>query len=191
MVAVVALVVLGAVIWGVVALAARLGEREPAVGAAPSSSATPTPTPSTAPTPSATPGYQPVACPSDVLEITEAGAASTVAAGSPVSFELVVTNAGPVPCLLEAGAGTLGVVIHSGADRIWSSVDCAEDAPDRRLLLDVGAQAELSATWDQVRSAPGCPQGQQPARRGAYRAAVTTDGGGSAVLGWMRTFTIE
>jgi hypothetical protein len=186
-VGVLALVVLVAVVIGVAALARAFGGGEGSAAAAP----TPTASPTASPTPSATPGYQPVACPSGVLRIADSSAAATVAPEAPVPFELALTNAGPVPCLLEAGPSTLGVVVYSGADRIWSSLDCLENPTERPLLLDVGVRAELSVTWDQVRSGPGCPQGQQKAQPGAYRAVVTTDGGGSAVLGWTRTFTIE
>lgn len=178
---------------GVTALAGALagGDGDAAVATA---TTRPTPTPSATPTASASPGYQPEACPSSVLTISEpVPPPASFALGAPVPFELVLTNAGTVPCLFDAGAAVLGVVVHSGADRIWSSIDCLEDgaAAERRMLLDVGAQVELSAAWDQARSTPGCNEGQPQSQPGGYRAVVTVDGGGSAVLGWTRSFTIQ
>jgi hypothetical protein len=188
-----ALVVLVGGVLGVVALAGAIaGDGRPEQAA----SGTPSPTPSASPSPTASvgPGYQPVACTSSALGITDttATAAGTVAPGAPVPFDLVVTNTGSVPCLVDAGAASLGVILYSGTDRIWSSLDCPPEgaAAERRMLLDVAATVELSTSWDQKRSAPGCPEGQQAALPGAYRAVVTTDGGGSAALTWTRTFTI-
>ena len=177
---------------GVTALAGALrGDGDDAPRAAAPS---PTPTPSVTPTASATPGYQPQPCLSSALTISEpAPAPGSFALGAPVPFQLVLTNGGTVPCLFDAGSAVLGVVVHSGADRIWSSLDCpTEGVPaERRMLLDVGTQVEVAAVWDQRRSAPGCPDGQPEAQPGGYRAVVTVDGGGSAVLGWTRSFTVE
>lgn len=152
----------------------------------PSPTATPTPTP----TPTATPGYQPVRCEATALEITEAAGQTAVPAGEPVDLDLRLTNAGTVPCLLEVGSATLGVVIFSGSDRIWSSTDCPDGPAERLFLLDTGAAAELTVQWDQKRSAPGCPDGRPTAQPGTYRALVTVDGGGTAALGWERVFTV-
>lgn len=177
---------------GVTALAGALGGQ--GGEGVPAASPSPTPTPTAAPTASATPGYQPGPCPSSALTITEpVPAPGTFAPGTPVPFELVLENTGTVPCLFDAGAAVLGVLVHSGTDRIWSSLDCPPDgAPaERRMLLDVAAQVEVTAVWDQQRSAPGCPEPQPAAQPGGYRAVVTVDGGGSAVLGWTRTFAIE
>lgn len=184
------LVLVGTVL-GVVALArAVTGGNSPERAAAPPSV---TPTASASPTASPSPGYQPVACEAGVLEITDRTPVANVPVGAPVPVDLVLANGGTVPCLLDAGPAALGVVIYSGADRIWSSLDCPEEGvpAERRLLLDVGSTVDLGLTWDQVRSAPGCPEGQAAAQPGSYRAVVTIDGGGSAALSWARAFAIE
>lgn len=184
------LLVLGAA-GGVAALAGGGAGDEQPRAAAPTASAAPSPSPTPTPAPTATAGYQPVACLATALEIAEADTATKVAAGTPVAFDITVTNSGSVPCLLEVGSARLGVVVSSGTDRIWSSTDCPTGRTERRFLLDVGAAAEIKTEWDQTRSAPGCPGGQPAAKPGTYRAVVTVDGGGTAALGWERVLTVE
>lgn len=185
--ALLALLLLGALGVGAIALVSAIqGGEDGSVVAEP----TPGPTPTAAPEPSATAGYVPVACTSDALAVTETTADETYPGGAPVTFTLAVSNVGPVPCLVDGGAAALGVVVTSGADRVWASVDCAGEAPQRRLLLDVEASEELTVTWEQDRSAPGCPASEEQAAPGTYRAALTTDGGGSILATWEHTFAI-
>jgi hypothetical protein len=180
------LLVLVALAFGIAAIAGAFGG-----GGEPAGGGTPAPTATPSPTVSATAGYKPEACRPGVLQIRDGASATTFAAGAAVPFDITLTNAGAVPCLIEAGSATLGVVIYSGADRIWSSVDCPQDPAEREMLLDLGITADLAASWDQVRSAPGCAEGQPAVQPGTYKALVTLDGGGSAALGWERIFTIE
>lgn len=188
-VAVIALLVVIGLGFGVAAIAGAFGGDDAAAG-------DPTPTPSVSPTPtptvSATAGFQPEACAPGVLEIRDGASATAFAPGVAVPFDVTLTNTGSVPCLIEAGSAMLGLLIYSGPeDRIWSSLDCAEEPSERELLLDVDVAAEITASWEQVRSAPGCPEEQRAAQPGTYKALVTLDGGGSAALGWERVFTIE
>jgi hypothetical protein len=184
----IALLVLVGLGFGIAAIAGAFGDDDEPAG-----DVTPTPTASTTPAPtvSATAGYQPEACLPTVLEIRDGASTTSFAVGQAVPFDITLTNSGTVPCLIEGGSATLGVVVYSGSDRIWSSVDCPQEPTERELLLDVGIAGDLAVTWDQVRSAPGCPEGQPTAQPGTYKALVTLDGGGSAALGWERVFTIE
>ncbi len=182
----VAFLVLVALGFGIAAIAGAFrGDGEPA------GDATPAPTVSASPTVTATAGFQPEACLPGVLEIRDREGTASFPVGAAVPFDITLTNGGTVPCLVEGGSATLGVVVYSGSDRIWSSVDCPAEPTERELLLDVGDAADLQVTWDQVRSAPGCPEGQSAAQPGSYKALVTLDGGGSAALGWERAFTVE
>ncbi len=165
-------------------------ESDPAdVGSAadPTVAASATPTPE----PSATAGYVPIACATDALQVAETSARESYAGGSPVTFTLSVTNVGTVPCLLDGGTASLGVVVTSGADRVWASVDCPGGDAERRLLLDVGSSEGLTVTWEQERSEPGCPASDAAVGEGTYRASVTTDGAGSVLASWEHPFTIE
>ncbi|ROR72404.1 hypothetical protein EDD31_0755 [Bogoriella caseilytica] len=89
------------------------------------------------------------------------------------TFLLSAANDGEAACLLDAG--TLGVVVHSGEDRIWSTHDCSPPS-ERMLLLPSGDQTEVSRTWDGRRSAPGCEGEQGYAQSGTYRARATMAG---------------
>ena len=187
-----ALIVLGGAWGGVSAIAGALGD--PSEEAAPDETAAATPGPTQTPTPTvttATKGYHPVACRLDALDVRDHVANAAFATGAPVPFDLALVNSGAVPCLLESGSATLGVIVYSGPDRIWSSLDCPQEPAERELLLDVGVSAELVTTWDQVRSAPGCPDGKPAAPPGTYRAVLSVDGGGVADLPWERVFTIR
>ena len=185
-----ALVLLGGVWFGVSAISGALAgppaDPDPAAAATSSPGAEPTPTVT-----AATKGYVPVACLPEALDVRDHVAATAVALGSAVAFDLELVNAGTVPCLLEGGSAALGVVVYSGPDRVWSSSDCPQEPTERALLLDVGVGAELVATWDQVRSAPGCPDGQTAVQPGSYRALISLGDGTAGALEWEREFRIE
>lgn len=183
--AVAVLVLLGLGVAAV--LAAVRGGDDPADAGDPSLAASPT----DAPEPSATAGFIPTACAADALAVTETGAREMYWGGNTVTFTLSITNAGRVPCLVDGGTAALGVIVTSGVDRVWASVDCPQGETERMLLLDVGSSEALTVEWDQVRSAPGCPGGQASALPGVYRAALTVDGGLAALPGWEWVFAIQ
>lgn len=185
--AVLAFAFLGLLALGVSALVSAV--RGVADTTAPTGAVATGPTPTTEP--SATAGYVPTACAPDALDVVETGARDAYWAGSSVTFTLTVTNIGTVPCLLDGGSAALGVVVTSGSDRVWSSVDCPAGEAERRLLLDTGAAEAITVTWEQTRSLPGCPGGQASAEPGVYRAAFTTDGSVTTLPGWEWVFAIR
>lgn len=183
---------------GATALARAVsGDAEPA----PTASASPTPSPTTAaPTPGATPSlaptdvaalpaeepvpaasyttkFEPEACRRGSLQVSQETSSSVYGVGGIVTFTLTVRNAGEVPCLVEGGSAALGVVVTSGADRVWASSDCPTGSTARPLLLDIGAQEVLRIPWDQMRSEPGCSATGTPVGPGTYQGSVTLDGG--------------
>lgn len=88
------------------------------------------------------------------------------------AFAVTVENVSDVPCLVDAGAASLVLTVHSGGDRVWSSADCPAGNAERMLLLDSGDTAETSVTWNGTRSEPGCST-EGEAGSGTYRAAVS------------------
>jgi hypothetical protein len=96
--------------------------------------------------------------------------------GQPTSFAVTLTNRAEVACLLDAGAASLVLTVHSGEDRVWSSGDCVAEPAERELLLDSGDSTETAIQWDGTRSAKGCPGGQGAAQPGSYRVAATLGG---------------
>jgi hypothetical protein len=201
-----ALLVLVGVVLGVSALAravaggGAVASPSPTVSAGanaqatPGSTATPTaggtPAPTVSATPTYTTGFVPTSCTPEALTITGSTSSTSYGAGGVVTFSVTLTNTGTVPCLVDGGSGTVGVVVYSGADRIWASTDCPKPPEERPLLLDVGAVENLRIPWSQRRSAPGCPGGDDVARPGAYQALITTDGGATTQAGWQKIFLI-
>ena len=108
--------------------------------------------------------------------------------GQPTSFAVTLTNRGEVACLLDAGAASLVLTVHSGEDRVWSSGDCVAAPEERELLLDAGDSTETEIRWDGTRSAKGCPGGQGAAQPGSYRVAATL--GGASLPAADTSFTL-
>jgi hypothetical protein len=82
------------------------------------------------------------------------------------------------------------VLVTSGSDRIWSSLDCAvegADGSERMLLLAQGAQEAAGVPWARVRSDETCTAGLPEPRAGTYHAIATLVGAQSADL----VFTLE
>lgn len=69
---------------------------------------------------------------------------------------MTVTNTGTVPCEVNVGTSQMEFAISSGADRIFSSVDCQEGGEDLMKLLEPGGSEVANFPWDGLRSAPGC-----------------------------------
>lgn len=122
----------------------------------------------------------PVACaPADLtVALTVDGRAYP--AGTVPTFVLAVTNAGATSCTLDANEANREVLITSGADRIWSSLDCLGASVEAIQLLDVGARYEATIAWSRVRSAEGCPADLAEPRPGTYSAIATILGATSA-----------
>lgn len=184
-----ALTILVGMTFGVVAIAGAVQDSSARAATADGAAAAATPTPTS--TPTASSGYVPVACARDALSVTESTARESYAAGSTVAFSLTVVNDGLVPCLIDGGSASLGVVITSGTDRVWSSVHCPQGTTERPLLLDVGASHQATVSWSQERSATGCPAGLGSVEPGTYRAVVTATGGMSTVPSWEWLFAIR
>lgn len=89
------------------------------------------------------------------------------------TFVLSARNDAAEACLLDAGI--LGVVVHSGEDRVWSTHDCSPPG-ERLLLLPAGDETEVSRSWDGRRSVPGCEGDRAFAQPGTYRAQAALDG---------------
>lgn len=104
--------------------------------------------------------------------------ASSYAAGALPNLTVLITNTGPSSCAIDAGAAQLELLITSGRDRIWSSLDCvAEDAPERLLLLAAGdSDNATTVQWTRIRSNAECAADLPAPRPGWYRAAAKLAG---------------
>jgi len=68
-------------------------------------------------------------------------------------LSLALTNVGAVPCIASAGSDVQEYVVTSGADRIWSSRDCQQNAVAQQVELEPGQTVSTTPfAWDRTRS---------------------------------------
>lgn len=138
-----AVFIVGAVGWAVVqgAIKARDTIREQdAQGAA--ESATPTfPTP--------------VNCVPDDL-VVEVATPDSVKAGSGMAVKATIKNVSKAACLLDAGGASVGTVITSGSQTIWTSTVCPSGPEHRELLMPAGGSTSVTITWDGYSQGTDC-----------------------------------
>ena len=118
-------------------------------------------------------------CEADDLDVVLAADRQTVTPGVPVGFTMSLRNEGAVQCLVEAPKHGLAVTVYQGevgepgAERVWSSADCADQDEERLLLLGPGDVDTTEVSWSDSRSVPGCESGQPRLTAGEYTAQVT------------------
>jgi hypothetical protein len=123
------------------------------------------------------PSGVPPNCTPEVLALAIAATAESFPEGTSPSFTVSITNTGTQPCVVDAGDTQREIVITSGVDRVWSSMDCPVAGNETRtLLLAGGAADESTLAWNRVRSAQGCPADQPTPGAGTYSAAFTLAG---------------
>lgn len=163
LVALLALLLMGGLIWAGIAIAGVFhGDGTPAPAAADPTSAAPDPSASSrasasaSPTPSATPTE--AVCNPASIEVTGSTDAETYAADQSPVLSLTVSNTGDVPCPVNVGTSQMEFVITSGDDRIFSSRDCQEGAEDLEVTIEPGESETARFTWERIRSAPECTE---------------------------------
>ena len=125
------------------------------------------------------------ACEAADLQLALTSEATTYAAGANPTFTVAITNIATSSCTVDAGTAAVEVLVTSGSDRIWSSLDCAvegAEGAERLLLLDDGAQDAASVPWARERSNPTCDTGLPAPRPGTYHAVAKLAGAESADL---------
>jgi len=137
------------------------GSRSPGQAAGPSAGpsarASTIPAPTTAMRATATPSpaaTSPSGCPS--LTVAAAADAASYASGTLPQLTIAVTNTGSSPCTRDLGPAARSLIVYRGADRVWSSADCASAAPVPQVLAP-GRTVRFTTTWNRQRSSPGCP----------------------------------
>ncbi len=123
-------------------------------------------------TPSATAATSPVAvgsCRDAALSLVASADASSYAVGSSPLLAVTIRNTGTVPCRRDLGSGAVELLVFSGADRIWSSDDCAPGTASDTVLLVPGASRTVKLSWSGKRSQPGCAGDRSQALAGTYR----------------------
>lgn len=124
-------------------------------------------------------------CEAGDLQLVLTSDATTYAAGVNPTFTVAITNNADSSCTVDAGTASLEVLVTSGSDRIWSSLDCSvegAEGSERMLLLATGAQESASVPWSRVRSDVTCSAGLPAPRAGTYHAVASLVGASSEDL---------
>lgn len=93
-------------------------------------------------------------------------------AGSDISLVLDLSTVTSPACDWKLSGTTLALKITSGADLIWTTVQCAKVIPTRQLVLRNSAPTRVKLTWNARRSEPGCPKVTDWALPGTYHLHV-------------------
>lgn len=125
---------------------------------------------------------EPVACDPAALTVALTADGRSYPEGTSPTFSLSVTNAGAVSCLIDANETNREVLVSSGSDRIWSSLDCPVAPAESLQLIEAGGRYDASIAWPRVRSAQGCPTDLPAPRAGTYTAVATVLGVPSATV---------
>lgn len=109
----------------------------------------------------------------DLTLVVTADAASYPAGVNP-TFGVRITNTSDSSCTVDAGEATRELLVTSGSDRIWSSLDCpADGAAERVLLLQAsGSDGPVAVAWPRVRSNETCGEGLPEPRAGTYHVVA-------------------
>jgi hypothetical protein len=160
-------VVIVLLIWGVASGAGSGSDP----GDDPSSSASETPDP--ADTPEAD-GSTP--CDPAAIVLTPVTDKTEYQPGENPMLSMTIVNSGPSACTLNVGTDAQYYSIVSGADPIWNSRDCQQDAAPLEQVLQPGVELTTNPfAWDRTRSSVdtcGSERPQVAAGGATYRLAV-------------------
>lgn len=123
------------------------------------------------PSPGPTPSGAVAACAQDAVELGATVERDSYPVGGRPRLTLTVTNTGSTPCTRDLGQAAVGLTVFSGADRIWSSDDCAPGGPASVKTLAPGKPEKVGVTWAAKRSQPKCAGDQAQAEAGTYRVS--------------------
>lgn len=139
-------------------------------------------TPSPAPEPAGEPEPAPATlapggpCGDDVIDVTVRAPGSAPAGGKP-TFELVVVNTAPVPCVRALDAGLQEVLLFDAAgSRVWGSNDCFPESGTDARTLAPGESVVFPLTWGGLTSEPSCTAERRPPAPGQYVLRGRLDG---------------
>jgi hypothetical protein len=146
-------------------------------------SSSPTPTASTGgqatPTATSSAGGQPTqgsnqqsgpaVCGAAELEVTAATDAKTYRVGALPKLTITVRNKSSHQCSRDLSVKAVEFRIVSGADRIWSSVDCPPAAGASNVMLAPGQEQTVTQVWGGHRSSAANCASTPQAKAGFYR----------------------
>lgn len=119
-------------------------------------------------------------CAPGQLEVTPITDKSDYAAGELPALALSVENTGEGACTADLGTAGMELVVSSGEDEVWRSMDCQESPESLPAILDPGKPVESEpVSWDRTRSsAETCTITREPVNAGgaSYHLRVAAAG---------------
>ena len=96
-------------------------------------------------------------CTDDMIAVEVRPNPASAPSGSKPTFDLVVVNTSPVPCVRTLDKGLQEVLLIDGAgNRVWGSNDCFPEATSDTRTLQPGESVVFPVLWSGLSSAPGC-----------------------------------
>jgi len=188
--ALLALLVIGLVVWLVVAPPWRsvpASDSAPApVASAPAAAPTPavdatTPAATPDPTPTANASDGPAECTPADIKVEALSDKSEYAQGENPQLSIRLTNSSANPCTMNVGTSAQSFTVTSGSDVWWRSTDCQSEPSDMEVTLAAGQTVTSSAplTWDRTRSSVGSCDSERafaPGGGATYHLSVSIGG---------------
>ncbi|MDI2030734.1 hypothetical protein QFW96_19020 [Saccharopolyspora sp. TS4A08] len=156
-----ALLAVGLVGWGVIALIAGPGQPEPVPQAAGAPLAIAADT-------------APQACPDEVVRVAAEVGQPAFRAGERIGLAATVTNTGPQRCGRDLNRMLREIEVTTPAGRhVWSSNDCYAESTNEQPVLEPGKPVRNDVLWSGLTSVPGCAvEGQKPVPPGDYQVVA-------------------
>lgn len=192
MVLLLALLVIGGVVWAVIAqpwrlIADMLSQPDPSpTPSAPLETGEPTSSPTGSETPTPTPSETedpgPKPCDPNAVEIQALTDKDVYGADEHPQLSIRLTNTGDVDCTFNVGTTQQVFTITSGSDTWWRSTDCQREPVDMVVTLAAGQEVTSAEplVWDRTRSSVDtCDDENRPVAPGggsSYHLAVSIGG---------------
>ncbi|MEV0649332.1 hypothetical protein AB0I28_29160 [Phytomonospora sp. NPDC050363] len=103
------------------------------------------------------------------VRLEPAPATAVMPKGGYLTIEFRATNAAPVSCTRDVGSKAQEIQVKAGAERLWSSDDCAGGGEVSRRTLQPGEVVTSRITWDGKTSTPGCKKSPRVVPSGKYQ----------------------
>ena len=152
-VAVLALVLIGLLAWGISAVVGMFSAEQPQAPQTQGQNVQASPSPSGGE--QADEASQNL-CKSGEIEVVASLDKRNYAPEENPVLTLSIENTSKRDCEINVGTSQQEFLISSGSDRIFSTVDCLANSEDVLLKFAAGQKESAKFSWDRKRSAPGC-----------------------------------
>lgn len=152
-VAVLALVLIGLLAWGISAVVGMFSAEQPQAPQTQGQNVQASPSPSSSE--QADEASQNL-CKSGEIEVVASLDKRNYAPEENPVLTLSIENTSKRDCEINVGTSQQEFLISSGSDRIFSTVDCLANSEDVLLKFAASQKESAKFNWDRKRSAPGC-----------------------------------